>query len=512
VQNSAHAVQGTVPGNFSRPETVSTFSYTEGLPHGSFQEASMRQAPAVFVLFSSLLFGQSSPPKSASPQTARQALIDMFFGETPDHMERHLPEATKKSLAKFGGTSGRNYFSDFALLSSQIRQEGNQLSTFDTGPILISAEDPRPGADNGPDKIELTVERDDLIGDEDQIELALHLSRNGKEQDLPVIPRFTFSMGTEENVWKLNEITLTVRIPLGDPEFLKAMENKQRGQNEMSSMAMLRAVDSAEKNYSSTKGRYACSLSALGSEYLYDPELAKGSRNGYNFVISSCDTGHFKAVAEPAVADSGERAFCSDETGEVRAASDGKATTCLSDGEPVAQEAGEIPSGAPAVSAERLSTPEGGRAASVIPAQPKQSPAVKTTFSPCLQGQSIITPADSAHRAHAGPARAGESASPAATRVRVSEGVARGLLCGDLPPAVYPLEAKKAGVQGAVVLGAVIGKDGSVRILKALHSPSPLLSEAAIDAVKRWRYQPYILNGTPVEVDTTVTVKFTLPR
>jgi TonB family protein len=493
VQNSAHALQDTVPWNFSGSKSVSTFSYTEDLPQGYSEEARMRQAPAVFLLFSSLLVGQSAPPKSTSSQTARQALIEMFFGETPNHMERHLPEATKKSLTKLGG---RNYFSDFALLSSQIRRDGNQISTFDTGPILISAEDPRPGADNGPDKIELTVERDDLIGDEDQIELALHLSRNGKEQDLPVIPRFTFSMGTEENVWKLNEITVTVRIPLGDPEFLKVIEDKQRGQN--------------EKNYSSRKGRFACSLSALGSEYLYDPELAKGSKNGYNFVISSCDPGHYKVVAEPAVADSGERAFCSDETGEVRAASDGKATTCLSSGEPVAQETGEMAIGS-AMVAERESAPAAG-ASATVPAPAGQSPATKPPVSPCSQGHSAATPADSGQRTTAVPARAGGSGSAGPTRIRVSGAVTQGLLCGDMPQPIYPLEAKKAGVQGAVVLAAVIGVDGSVQSLKTLHSPSPLLSDAAMDAVKQWKYQPYVLKGTPVEVDTTITVNFTLSR
>jgi hypothetical protein len=304
----------------------------------------MRQALAVFVLFSSLLFAQSAPLKSASSQTARQALIEMFFGDAPNHMERHLPEATKKSLNKFGGAGGRSYFSDFAMLTNQIRQEGNQLSTFDTGPILIRAEDPRPGA-AGPDKVELTVERDDLIGDRDEIELALHLSRNGKEQDLPLIPRFTFSLGSEANVWKLNEITVTVRIPLSDPGFLKTIEDQQRSQVEMTSISMLQLVNAAEKNYSSANGRYACSLSALGSKYLNDPELAKGSKNGYNFVISSCDAERYKVVAEPAVADSGQRAFCSDETGEVRAASDGKAATCLSSGEVVEKARGEMATG-----------------------------------------------------------------------------------------------------------------------------------------------------------------------
>src|SRR6185437_9812966 len=67
--------------------------------------------------------------------------------------------------------------------------------------------------------------------------------------------------------------------------------------------------------------------------YLWDPELAKGSKGGYVFAISRCDASHYKVVAEPAVADSGQRAFCSDESGDLRVSSDGKATSCLSSGD-----------------------------------------------------------------------------------------------------------------------------------------------------------------------------------
>ena len=60
-----------------------------------------------------------------------------------------------------------------------------------------------------------------------------------------------------------------------------------------------------------------------------------------------------------------------------------------------------------------------------------------------------------------------------------------------------------------MVLAAVIGKDGSIQNLHVL-SGHPLLTQAALEAVKQWRYKPYILNGEPVEVDTQVTVNFTL--
>jgi len=94
-------------------------------------------------------------------------------------------------------------------------------------------------------------------------------------------------------------------------------------------------------------------------------------------------------------------------------------------------------------------------------------------------------------------------------RIRVSAGVTQGLKIKNVNP-VYPQMAKIARVQGPVVLAAIIGKDGSIQNLHVISTASPLLNQAAMDAVKEWRYRPYILNGEPVEVDTQITVNFTL--
>ena len=95
---------------------------------------------------------------------------------------------------------------------------------------------------------------------------------------------------------------------------------------------------------------------------------------------------------------------------------------------------------------------------------------------------------------------------PAVQRVRVSQGVTKGLLIYRVEPA-YPPLAKQARIQGVVVLTAIIGKDGNVQNLQIV-SGHPLLAPAAIEAVKQWRYKPFLLNGQPVEVETTVTVNF----
>src|SRR5439155_22761758 len=74
---------------------------------------------------------------------------------------------------------------------------------------------------------------------------------------------------------------------------------------------------------------------------------------------------------------------------------------------------------------------------------------------------------------------------------------------------VYPPLARQIRVQGAVVMEAVINKEGSIESLRVI-SGHPLLNQAALDAVKQWRYRPTMLNGEPVEVITTVTVTFSL--
>ena len=73
----------------------------------------------------------------------------------------------------------------------------------------------------------------------------------------------------------------------------------------------------------------------------------------------------------------------------------------------------------------------------------------------------------------------------------------------------YPQIAKTAHISGTVVLHAIIGTDGTVQDLQYISGP-PLLMRSAMDAVKQWRYRPTMLNGEAVQVDTTISVVFTL--
>lgn len=95
-----------------------------------------------------------------------------------------------------------------------------------------------------------------------------------------------------------------------------------------------------------------------------------------------------------------------------------------------------------------------------------------------------------------------------ATPLRVSAGVAAGQLLTPIQP-VYPFLAKATHVQGTVVIEALISKQGLVEQARVLRGP-PLLAQAALSAVNAARYRPYRLNGQPVEVETTISIIFTM--
>lgn len=97
---------------------------------------------------------------------------------------------------------------------------------------------------------------------------------------------------------------------------------------------------------------------------------------------------------------------------------------------------------------------------------------------------------------------------PKPKKVAVSSGVMAGNILSKPEPS-YPAIAKAARISGTVVLSATISKTGTIENLTVVSGPQ-MLSQAAIDAVRQWRYKPYLLNGEPVEVQTQVNVNFTL--
>jgi protein TonB len=103
-----------------------------------------------------------------------------------------------------------------------------------------------------------------------------------------------------------------------------------------------------------------------------------------------------------------------------------------------------------------------------------------------------------------------DDAKPVLQRLNISQGVSRGLLIKKVDP-VYPASALHMRIEGAVQLVATISKSGEISRVQVL-SGDKQLSAAAVDAVKRWKYKPYLLNGEPVDIDTQITINFKLPQ
>jgi protein TonB len=101
-----------------------------------------------------------------------------------------------------------------------------------------------------------------------------------------------------------------------------------------------------------------------------------------------------------------------------------------------------------------------------------------------------------------------EAPKPKVTRIRLGGNVAKSQLKHKVQP-VYPQEARDNRIQGTVRLHAVLSTAGKVQQLE-LVSGDPVLAKAALEAVRQWEYKPTLLNGEPVEVDTTIDVVFSL--
>ena len=311
----------------------------------------------IVILATILSLAATACTQSRPSQNARQALLEMFFGKTPGTFDKHLPEATRAALHK-GEGQGLSLLQQFSLLTSQINSQGQQLQTFEAGATLLTVEDSRTNS-----KFEVTVERDDLRGEADEIELSFHAYKDGQPQASFVSPHLTFLMKEQAGIWRLNEITVAIHMALDNPEFLKEMTKSMTNlgaanmanlgaahssANESAAISALRTLNTAEVTYAATYPNrgYTCSLwdlDGFGSNQvserhamLIDSNLATGKKAGYIFTLSGCagsPASTFKVTAVPADPGLGTRSFCSDQTAVIRYSMDGKA--CLTSGKPL---------------------------------------------------------------------------------------------------------------------------------------------------------------------------------
>ena len=306
--------------------------------------------PGAFTTSLSLQAQLQTPPQP--PQTARQALIEMFMGKDPDAFAKHLPESARRALIRKGETPETSMVQRISMIGRQMTAQGEHLETFDVGPALLTSEQ------DGREKVEVIVEHDNLMGENDEIELSIHVYRNGEPEFLPVIPHLIFSMIQEKEIWRLSEATLAVHVPLTDPDYLKGVRKKEDEENERMASMRVSMIASAELTYSSKhpdRG-YTCALTDLFGKgdtpgipdqppEVYTPDSAADESSGYHFSISGCDgnpASRFQITAVPIESDSAMKAFCANESGTVRFDANGKGAACLSHGQVLNRSASQM--------------------------------------------------------------------------------------------------------------------------------------------------------------------------
>ncbi len=264
------------------------------------------------------------------------------MGKSPEAFTKHLPEVASRALIRKGEGPGNSMLQKISMIGQQFTAQGH-VETFDVGPTLLVSEQ-----DEGKEKVrtEVIVERDNLNGENEEIELSIHAYRDGQLEFLPVIPNVIFSMTQEKEVWRLAEATLALHVPLTDPAYLKGVRKKEDESNENMASVRISMIASAEVTYLSRhpdRG-YSCSLTDLfktdtaGTQQAqeYAPTFAGDESGGYHFSLSGCDgnpASKFQVTAEPIESDAGMKAFCADESGTVRFDPKGKGNTCLSRGQ-----------------------------------------------------------------------------------------------------------------------------------------------------------------------------------
>jgi hypothetical protein len=297
-----------------------------------------------FVTFAgcSLLPAQTAAP-TPPPQSARQALIEMFMGKGENDFARHLPEAARQTLIHKGETPDTSIILKISSIGRQAVAQGEHLETFDEGSTLLTFDQ-----SGGREKMEVSVEHDSLLGEDDEIELSIRDYKDGQLQSLPVVPRLTFTLRQEKEVWRLMEITLAAHIPLTDPDYLKGLRRDQDEANELQAQVRVGGIAAAEAAYAAKHPDlgYACTLSSLSAPDptaesdgdSNSPEVANEESNGYRFAISGCEGTpalKYRVSAVPTVPDATLKTFCADESGTLKFVMGGKGSTCFVQGQPV---------------------------------------------------------------------------------------------------------------------------------------------------------------------------------
>jgi hypothetical protein len=302
------------------------------------------------------IWAQQHPP--APPvQTARQALIEMVTGGERGLL-KHLTVEAQQALGKQKSTSFLS--AQLGMMTALKGEAGSDFQSFDTGSVLFSATDKKAHT-----KVEILVESDDLNGTEETMQVSYHAFRDGEElkDELGLLsPQIQVELKQQDNIWRLNEISVNVKFSVGDPEFLEKLFGQEtKGATGYGSHAeaapaspapvgvpvhamepqlVLVMIGFAESSFAAEHPEtgFTCSLpeilQSVGARGV-DAQVATGPYNGYKFTLTGCEgkpAGSFQLIAEPVASGTGVKAYCTDATHNVRVSDDGRGSTCLSSG------------------------------------------------------------------------------------------------------------------------------------------------------------------------------------
>jgi hypothetical protein len=172
-----------------------------------------------------------------------------------------------------------------------------------------------------------------------------------------MLSRFTVGMKRQASIWRLNEISINIKVPVGDPKLLEKFGSgmgtrmfggkvamgpagKQEKSRELSPRESITMVAFAESSFarSHPETGFTCKLSDLAkvNPFYLDPRVFNGEPyQGYKFTLSGCQdkpSGSFHLTAEPVASTAGTKAYCTDATNNVRSSDDGRGSTCLASG------------------------------------------------------------------------------------------------------------------------------------------------------------------------------------
>lgn len=312
----------------------------------------VRRLGLMAVLLAVVFYASFAQPAPAPAQTARQAIIEMFSGgDAP--FRKHLTVEMQSKLAEMMKDSSGA--SPFQALTAAKSSDPDSFQAFDLGPTLFSFNNPQQH-----ERYEIQINSEDPRGDEDVMELSLHLVRNGLEQEMPVGLRFVLNMKQQEGLWRLTALTFSATLPLGDPRILDkswwgpalfstfgATPDQVPGvvvdeRPKLSPLRAVRMIGMAENIYAQNHPGigYTCTMADLvnvgkgldedGVYRFMDAEFAGGIYNGYRFTLTGCErkpARTFRITAEPVTGKG--KAYCSDHTSNLRASEDGRGVTCL---------------------------------------------------------------------------------------------------------------------------------------------------------------------------------------